>query len=102
MLNQVDHYFHSKANRISGPGRILIRVGGFLLVMGIVGKALAGFLSVFQSPQAAQSLTKLYPTLPLWWLPETALGFIGSGLLVAAGICLVLYGQRIDRFFKLR
>lgn len=49
MLNQADHYFHSKPNRISGPGRILIRVGGFLLVMGIVGKALAGFMSAFES-----------------------------------------------------
>lgn len=106
MLNHVDHYFHSKPNRITGPGRILIRVGGFLFVMGIVGKALAGFMSSLQSlvqqPQAAKTLTELYPTLPLWWVPETAVGFIGSGLLVVAGICLVLYGQRIDRFFKLR
>ncbi|MEC4718277.1 hypothetical protein RY831_03895 [Noviherbaspirillum sp. CPCC 100848] len=106
MLNQVDHYFHSKPNRISGAGRTLIRVGGFLFVMGIVGKALAVFLSAFQplvqQPKATKTLTELYPTLPLWWVPETAFGFIGSGLLVVAGFCLVIYGQRTDRLFKLR
>jgi hypothetical protein len=105
MLNQVDHYFHSKPNRISGPGRTLIRVGGFLFAMGIVGKTLAAFMSAFQTlvqqPQAIRTLTELYPTLPLWWVPETAYGFIGSGLLVVAGLCLVLYGQRIDRLFKM-
>jgi hypothetical protein len=105
MLNQVDHYFHSRPNRISGPGRLLVRIGGFLFVMGIVGKALAGFMSALQSlvqQQATKTLSEIYPTLPLWWVPETAVGFIGSGLLVVAGFSLVMYGQRIDRLFNMR
>ena len=46
------------------------------------------------------SISQLYPSLPTWWIPESAISFI---LLIAAfvlGIRLTLAGKKLDRFMK--
>lgn len=106
MLSQIVDFFYSKPHRISQPGRIMVQIGGYLFGLGVAGKAMALFLTAVQSlaqqPQTAMSLSEIYPTLPLWWLPETPFGFIGAGLLIVTGACLAMYGKQVDRIFGIR
>ena len=104
MLDQIQDYFYSEPGRITEPGKLLSRFGTFLLLAGAIGRFVTGTNNILptlaQQPQATKSLADIYPTLPLWWVPESWLGVISSVLLIAVGMSVALHGKNVDRMLR--
>lgn len=50
--------------------------------------------------EAPRSLAALYPSLPTWWIPESAEGFTCYVALVFAGFGVSLYARRVERLLR--
>ena len=46
--------------------------------------------------EGAQSLAELYPSLPTWWIPESAGGYTFYLLAMAAGLGVSMAANRIE------
>jgi hypothetical protein len=83
-------------------GRAIATVGFGLICMGWRGHRL---LSLFDRRygwgiETPGTLAELYPTLPTWWIPETAFGFGVAASVMILGFGLARAGrfaQRISR-----
>jgi hypothetical protein len=67
-------------------GRIFTRLG-----------RLSARAPVLETPRA---LAELYPTLPTWWIPETALGIAAAFLLVIIGAVIAHSAKKIERLLR--
>ena len=105
LLEGLHHYFWSKPKRLIALGGAVRNIAFGWLAVGLYanfGVKAASIVSatargVSTSPM---SISQLYPSLPTWWIPESAISFI---LLIAAfglGIRLTLAGKKLDRFMK--
>lgn len=104
MLEQLQNYFYSEPGRITEPGKLLARFGAFLLLVGAIGRFATGTINILptlaQHPPATKNLADIYPTLPLWWVPESWIGVITSMLIIAVGTCVALHGKNVDRMLR--
>lgn len=84
-------------------GRALATGGFGLICMGWRGHRLLGLFDRrfgnwgIETPA---TLAELYPTLPTWWIPETAFGFTLAGSVMILGFGLARAGrfaQKISR-----
>jgi hypothetical protein len=86
-------------------GQALFGLGGLLIIVGLIGRA--GMLAV-NAVRAKGKLPALgglrdaYPTLPVWFVPESAFGYIVAGLLAALGIYVVLTAKTMLKARKPR
>ena len=68
MFERIYEYFLSAPSCLIGLGKNLVRAGGFILVLGAIGHAATGAISVAQSfgKQAISSsgLADIYPSIP--------------------------------------
>lgn len=104
MFERIEDYLYAEPERITWLGAIIAKFGGFLLVAGAVGQLATraiNILPIIQSKaESTNTLVDIYPTLPLWWVPESFFGVFVSAILFAAGIGVNLYGRKIDRLLK--
>ena len=104
MLDRLQDYFYSEPGRISGIGRLIFQLGAFLLVAGAIGRVATSAINILPTVskqlQTSKALADIYPTLPLWWVPESWIGLTMSVLLMVSGICLASYGKDVDRILK--
>lgn len=104
MLERLTDYLYSEPGRIAGFGKLLALCGAFLLVLGAIGRLATGAINILptlaQQLQTTKNLADIYPTLPLWWVPETLLGGALSVFLIAVGMCVFLHGKNVDRLLK--
>jgi hypothetical protein len=104
MLDRLQEFFYSEPGRITGLGRLLVQFGAFLLLSGAFGRLATGTINILptlaKQPETTKTLADIYPELPLWWVPESLLGAVASGLVLVAGICIALHGKNIDRLLK--
>jgi hypothetical protein len=101
MVDCLQDYFYIELGRITAPGRLLAQSGCLLLLAGAIGRVATGAINILpalaKQPESTESLSDIYSTLPLWWVPETWLGAAVSVLLILAGICIALHGNNVDR-----
>ena len=104
MVERIHEYFYLEPERITGLGKFVALLGSFLFVAGVVGKVATVGVNILPTlqkhPETTKMLADIYPTLFLWWVPESLLVAIGAGALVIVGICLNAHGKRIDRLLK--
>lgn len=104
MIENVQDYFYSEPGRITGPGKLLVLFGCFLLVMGAIGRLATGAINTLptlaQQNGTTKTLADIYPTLPLWWVPESMIGGASSMLAIAIGAYVFLHGATVDRQLK--
>lgn len=104
MSEQLFHYFYSKPGRITQPGRLLVLLGAFLIMVGFFGRLATTTINILptlaQQRQTDKSLAEIYPTLPLWWVPESIAGGALCVLLIAGGLLIFFYGKSVDRAVK--
>lgn len=104
MLERLQDYLYSEPGRLSGIGKLLAQFGVFLFLAGAIGHFATSTINVLptlaKQPETTKTLADIYPTLPLWWVPETWLGVITSVILAVAGICIALHGKSVDRMLK--
>jgi hypothetical protein len=101
MLERLQDYFYSEPGRITGPGKLLVLLGCFLLLVGAIGRLATGAINMLptlaQQNQTTKALADIYPTLPVWWVPESMVGAALSLLAIAVGAYVFLHGKTIDR-----
>lgn len=105
LLERLHHYFLNRPKRLVALGSAVwnIALGWFAVgLFANVGIQAASIVSAtargVSTPQ--MTISQLYPSLPTWWIPESAISFI---LLIATfglGIWLTLAGKKLDRFMK--
>jgi hypothetical protein len=104
MLERLQNYFYSEPRRITGPGKLLVLLGSFLLVMGAIGHLVTGAINILpalaRQNQTARTLADSYPTLPAWWVPESMLGCALSMFVIGVGASVFLHGKSVDRQLK--
>lgn len=91
-------FIHHKPKLAHLAGRALFFLGGLLIVLGIIGRiAKTAVNSVRERGKLAplEALSDLYPTLPVWAVPEGAIGFTFAALIAAAGIYLALQARSV-------
>lgn len=104
MFESLADYFYSEPDRITPYGRLLTLVGAFLLVAGALGRVATGAINILptlaRQPETNKTLSDIYPTLPVWWIPESFTGGAFCIFMIALGLCIFLHGKTIDRFLK--
>lgn len=104
MFESLDKYFHSEPGRITYYGRMLILIGAFLLVIGALGQVATKAVNILptlaQQPETSKTLSDIFPTLPVWWIPESLVGGAFCIIMMALGFYIFSYGKTIDRFLK--
>jgi hypothetical protein len=104
MFESVAEYFYSEPGRITAYGKFLALVGAILLVAGAVGRVATVSVNVLptlaQQPETNKTLSDIYPTLPVWWIPESLVGGAFCIIVIALGFYIFLHGKATDRFLK--
>lgn len=104
MIERLQEYFYTEPGRITAPGRLLVQLGALLLLAGAIGRVATGAINILptlaRQPETTKTFADIYPTWPLWWVPESLLGAAATVLLIVAGIGIALYGKSVDRMLK--
>lgn len=104
MLEHLVDYFLTRPKRLVALGQVLIRSGGFLVVLGVIAHAATNSLSVVRGMadgrQSAPTLADLLPAVPTWWVPESAVGFGLVALLLLAGVVALRTGRMCERVLR--
>ncbi len=104
MLEHLVDYFLTRPKRLVALGQVLIRSGGFLVILGVIAHAATNSLSVVRGMTVAQqsdpTLADLVPAVPTWWVPESAVGFGLVALLLLAGVVALRTGRLYERVLR--
>lgn len=105
MLERIHEYFYSEPGRITGLGRLIFQLGAFLLFVGAIGQVATTTINILptiaKQPETTKMLADVYPSLPLWWVPEAWYSAIACVLLIVGGLCLNVHGKQVDRLLKM-
>jgi hypothetical protein len=74
-------------------GEALFFLGGFLIVSGLMGRTAMLAINTVRPKAnlpALQRLGEAYPDYPLWFVPESALGYVVGAALAGLGVYVAL------------
>lgn len=101
MLERLLHFFFSEPGRLTSLGEAMACTGGFLLIAGLIGRVATTATSATQSlsgiHRTGASLGDLLPEYLSFWIPEGALGFSLTALVIAFGLLAVRTGRVYER-----
>ncbi len=98
---------------IHGRPRLLREMGSGLMLsafaftiaglFGNVAKTAVSAMNVLSRPASKGTtlLAFLYPDLPTWWIPESALTFVMLLGVAGCGLVLCLEGRKLERLMRL-
>lgn len=102
MLDRLLDYFLGEPRRLVALGAALVRIGGFLLVAGLVGQVATTAVSAVKglavAPRVEVPLADVLPGYLSSWMPESVLGFGLALLLLAAGLLAARTGRVYERY----
>ena len=105
LLNAIQDYFYGKPGRLTAVGRTVTITGAALLVAAAWGSFVTGAINKLPTLSGQQAGTKtladIYPTLPLWWIPESGFGTFTALILVISGLVAYAGGRCIDRLHNM-
>ncbi len=91
-------YGHPKLAQM--VGQALFSASGFILISGLIGRAALTALNrgrvIDKLPQYT-GIADAYPSAPLWWVPESALGYAFCVIVAAMGVYLTLKAKQVLR-----
>ena len=104
MFESLAEYFYSEPGRIAPHGKVLVLVAAFLLLVGAIGQVTTRVTNILptlaQQPETNRNLADIYPTLPVWWIPESSAGGAFCIIVMALGFYIFLHGKTVDRLLK--
>lgn len=102
MLDKLIDYFLSEPPRLVAWGAAMVRCGGFLLVVGLMGRvastAVSAVKGLARGGRSGVALADVLPDYLSVWMPESAVGFGFALLLVAAGLVVARTGRVYQRY----
>ncbi|MGZ5198261.1 MAG: hypothetical protein ACXWC4_00690 [Telluria sp.] len=106
MLNLFSDYFYEKPGRLMTLGKAIALLGAGLLVAAAWGNVATGSINILPTlagqPSTSKTLADIYPTLPLWWIPESGWGLFAAFALVVIGLLANARGRWIERIHNIR
>lgn len=103
-LERIWMFFLENPRRLTALGKILLETGGALLIAGSIGHLICASYGIEASlthkAPTPVSLADVYPDLPLWWVPESAFGYILSCIITVAGVYFVRTGKRLTKILN--
>jgi hypothetical protein len=82
---------------IEAAGEVTSRVAGGALAAGFLFQALAGVFASLPGPQGPLTAAQFMPSLPTWWVPESAAGVVAWALVLGVGLAAILAGRELRR-----
>ena len=102
MFERVLDTFLENPKRLVALGDFLITLGYWLGIAGLVGKvattAVGAITSMAISSASVGTLADIYPSLPTAWVPESAIGFVLTALILSLGLWLKYTGRQLERY----
>jgi hypothetical protein len=102
MVDRLIDYFIGVPRRLVTLGAVLVRLGGFLMVAGLVGQVGTTAVSVVKGlgggARLDVPLAEVFPGYLSFWMPESVFGFGVALLLLAAGVMATRTGRMYERF----
>jgi hypothetical protein len=104
MFERVENYFYGRPGRIKRSGKWIAMTGASLMMAGAIGLFVTRATNVIQTmakqTETTKALSDIYPTLPLWWVPESWFGIFVSVVLIVVGVAVSSYGKDVDRMLR--
>lgn len=104
MLERCVDFFLGEPRRLVQLGLALLRIGCVLIGVGLLGAAATTAVSVVKGlgggVRPTVELAEVIPSLPTWWIPESALGYGFALCSVAAGIWTIHTGRTYQRLLQ--
>lgn len=104
MFEKILGTFLENPKRLVALGEFLITVSYWLGIAGLAGKvvttAAGAFTSIANSSTSVGTLADIYPSLPTAWVPESAIGFVLTALILSLGLWLKHTGKQFERYLR--
>lgn len=104
MFEKILDEFLENPKRLVAMGEFLITLGYWLGIAGLVGKvattAVGAITSMASSSSHVGTLAGIYPSLPTAWVPESAIGFVLTALILSLGLWLKHTGKQFERYLR--
>lgn len=104
MFEKILDTFLQNPKRLVALGEVLIKLGYCLGIAGLVGKlattAVGAITSMASRSANVDTLSEIYPSLPTAWVPESALGFVLTVLVLSLGLWLKHFGRQFERYLR--
>ena len=102
MFDLIPEFVLTKPHRLVKFGRAGFTLTGFVITCGLIARvAIVGvpaIRSIGGGTAKPVTLESMYPTLPTWWIPESALGYAFYGVLAIVFIAIAVAGRRLERY----
>ncbi|MCY1206183.1 hypothetical protein D9M68_209940 [compost metagenome] len=104
MLDRCIEYFMNEPRRLMNVGRAILNCSGFLVVAGLCGALATTATSVVvgmaSKARPAVDLADVFPNLPVWWVPETVVGYGFALCCGLIGVWLIQAGRTLQRMHR--
>lgn len=104
MIDKMLNAFIENPKRLVALGELLITLGCWLGLAGLLGKvattAVGAISSMASRNGNVAALAEIYPALPTAWVPESAIGFVLTLLILALGLCLRHIGRQFAHHLR--
>lgn len=104
MFEKMLNSFLENPKRLVALGGFLITLGYWLGIAGLIGKmattAVGAITNMANSGANVGTLAKIYPSLPTAWVPESAIGFVLTVLILSLGLWLKHTGRQFERYLR--
>lgn len=104
MFEKILDGFLENPKRLVAQGEFFITLGYWLGIAGMVGKvattAVGAISSMANSNASLGTLADIYPSLPTAWVPESAIGFVLTALILSLGLWLKHTGKQFERYLR--
>ena len=79
-------------------------LGAGLLLIGSLGQLATKSINILptlaKQPEGVKSLADIYPSVPVWFVPESIAGFLLALAILIAGLVCLSIGKSLARFTK--
>lgn len=103
-LELVVDYFLSQPRRLVALGRGLLNVAGLIMVAAAVAHAATTAASIVRGigggARPSMLLTELLPSVPTWWVPESAMGLCLAVLIALGGAIALHTGRMYEKLLR--
>lgn len=100
MLTYLLGFAFEHPRAIENAGELTARVAGGALAAGALFKGLAGVLTTLSGSQPGLGAHSFFPSLPTWWVPESAAGVLAWSIVLGFGLSAMFAGRQLRRELK--
>lgn len=101
LMDFFEEYFLAKPERLVRFGQYLALLGGWIIILALVGQVATGAVNVVgnigRHASTVKMLADIYPSIPTWWVPESIIGAMPAVVGLVVGFWMNQTGKRYQR-----